>query len=289
MLPRDPEFDKSAPAWHGETLRIDKFTAMELRIYGRRDDRENRPLVLYFHGGSFVSGTLASAYAVAQLLAEAGAIVVSLDYPLAPFPAAIEAGHAALAWIARRGNRGRLGTSASKLFVAGEEAGGNIAAAVAMMARDRLRPRLHGQILISPMLNPWLATASMRNANAGTAGCSLAAGWHHYLADPNDAQHPYASPGTAQRLAGLPPALLLTAQDDPMHDDGIAYAQRLREAGVPARGVVLPGQTGWPCALASEQDFNAPWSDTVRQRLRHFFASIDATQPASTSHASFSL
>lgn len=295
MSPRDSSRDKSTFAsavWRSETLHLDNLPAMGIRIYGQRAKGESQPLVLHFHGGNFTGGSLDSGYVIARLLAEAGAIVVSLDYPLAPknaFPSAVEAGQAALTWVSKLGNRSKLAGRSSKVFVAGEEAGGNIAAAVAMVARDRQQSKLRGQILISPMLNPWLSTASMRNADVGTEGCRWDLGWHGYLQSPSDANHPYASPGTASRLAGLPQALLLTAIDDPMRDDTFAYAHRLREAGVAAEGMVLPGPTGWPCELMDRRSIDSPWAAETRQRFQHFFASVEGPQLAPSSHSSLSL
>lgn len=292
MAVLDSSTNTSMVPWRSEMLRMGKLPSMGVRIYGQRSSGDNRPLVLHFHGGAFIGGTLDDGYVMARLLADAGAVVISLDYPLAPdhpFPVAVEAGHAALEWLYKYENRYKLGGRAAKIYVAGEEAGGNLAAAVAMAARDRQRPKLSGQILVSPMLNPMLATASMRDANAGMKGCRWAEGWHHYLAKPSDADHPYASPGTAARLSELPPALLLTAIDDPMRDDTFAFAQRLREAGVHAEGAVLPSPTGWPCALLEHRSVDTPWAAETRQRFRQFFESVEAAQYASPAHASLSL
>ena len=253
---------------HDESIALDDGGRLAVRVYGRRG-RGAAPLAVHFHAGAFVAGNLGSGARVAGLLAEAGAVVVSVDYPLAPgrpFPAAVEAGHAALEWAWRE--RGRLAGASAALWVAGEEAGGNLAAALALMARDRRHPPLAGQILFSPMLDACVATASLRAAHAGPVGCRWADGWHDYLAGADDALHPYAAPGRALRLAGLPPTLLLTAEDDPLHDEACAYAQRLREAGVPVDPHVLEGGTGWPCSLMGADAERPAWADAVRDRLR---------------------
>ena len=278
--------------WRRETLDLGTLPPLGARIYGKRVSGENRPLALHFHGGAFVGGSLEQDYLVARLLAEAGAVVISLDYPLAPehpFPIAVEAGLEALAWIHADENRSGLGGRASKVYVAGEEAGGNLAAAVAMAARDRQGPKLSGQILISPMLNPALATASMREANAGASGCRFAAGWCQYLSKLSDADHPYAVPGTAARLSGLPMTLLLTASDDPMRDDTIAYALRLREAGVEVDEALLPGPTGWPCSLMNQDECLPAWAADIRRRLENYFESIKAAQANTPASASLSI
>ncbi|WP_428422454.1 alpha/beta hydrolase [Methylibium sp.] len=244
---------------------------LKARVYGSRPRGSSAPLVLHFHGGAFVAGGLDSGAAIAGLLAEAGAVVVSLDYPLAPahpFPAAVEAGHAALTWVHR--HRGRLAGQSATVWVAGEEAGGNLAAAVALMARDRHGPPLAGQILLSPMLDPCVATASLRDAAAGPVGCRWADGWHHYLPNVADADHPYAAPASSMRLAGVPRTLLITAQDDPLRDEALAYAQRLRDAGVEVDEAFLAQPTGWPCACKQPDSAQAAWAPAVREHFQSF-------------------
>ena len=263
----------SAPCAPIDTrIPLEGARTLPARVYGR-PGRRPAALVLHFHAGAFVAGDLDSGARVAGLLAEAGAVVVSLDYPLAParpFPAAVEAGHAALEWLWRQ--RGRLAGQAAGLWVAGEEAGGNLAAAVALMARDRRSPALAGQVLLSPMLDACVGTASLRDAHAGPVGCRWADGWHHYLADAGDALHPYAAPGQASRLAGLPPTLLLSAADDPLRDETHAYAERLRDAGVAVEQADLDGATGWPCSLMQRDAPRPAWADAVRERLQRFLS-----------------
>jgi len=243
--------------------------ALAARIYPATARHEATPLVLHFHGGAFTGGSLDDGAAVAGLLVDAGAAVVSLDYPLAPahpFPEAVEAGYDALQWLARQ--RRRLAGAQAPLFVAGEDAGGNLAAAVAMVARDRAGPELAGQVLLSPMLDPCIATASQRDANQGPVGCRGADGWHAYLARCDDVQHPYAVPGRSMRLAGLPPALLVTAADDPLRDETQAFHHRLNAAGVPAELALFDGGTGWP--MSYPQAAGAAWAVPLRARLRDF-------------------
>jgi acetyl esterase/lipase len=215
---------------------------------------------------------------VASLLADAGAVVMSLDYPLAPahpFPQAVETGYAALVWAWK--SRNKLAGQGAPVFVAGEEAGGNIAAAVSLMMRDRQELALAGQILLSPMLDPCLGTASLRDAEAGPVGCMWADGWHHYLPRLEDATHPYAAPGAALRLAGLSPTLLVTAQDDPLRDETLAYAERLRAAGLVVHDAVLPVTTGWPCSYHQAANHDAAWAPAVRQQLADFFSRAAST------------
>ena len=228
------------------------------------------PLVLHLHGGAFVSAPPAGhTSAVARLLVEVGACVVSLRYPLAPahpFPAALDAAYASLLHLRRE--------CAAPLLVAGEEAGGNLAAGVARMARDRQEPLLVGQILCSALLSPLLATASQRQATLGFAGSPMEQGWRRYASRPNDDSHPYAAPGQALRLEGLAPAWLLTAQDDPFRDEAHAYARRLRQHGIEATLVCLRSPTGLPAAYHDDAASNAQWMATARDSLRTFLAAV---------------
>lgn len=252
--------------------------SLNVRFYGRHDPSASTPvpLVVHFHAGAFVAGSLDEGGCVPRLLAASGAVVMSLDYPLAPsnpFPQAIETGYAALAWAFKA--RHKLAGKDAPVFVAGEEAGGNLAAAVALMARDRHGPELAGQILLSPMLDPCMATESLRDADAGPVGCTWADGWHQYLARVDNAAHPYAAPGTALRLGNLPPTLLLTAQDDPLRDEALAYADRLRVFGRLVHAAVLPGPTGWPVSYLEPADAvreKAAWSAGVQQQFSDFFS-----------------
>lgn len=247
--------------------------SMPMRIYRSEAARPAAPVVLHLHGGAFVGGALDNGRAVAGLLAEAGAVVVSIDYPLAPghpFPHALEATYGALDWLHK--TRGRLASRRSRLFVAGEEAGGNLAAALALMARDRQAPELAGQILVSPMLDPRMATCSMREAAAGPVGCKWADGWHDYLGSAEKAAHPYASPLMSTRLAGVAPALVVSAEDDLLRDEAVAYAARLRKAGVAVQEHLLPAPTGWPCAFQNPSGNGAPWTAALRDAFTYFFA-----------------
>jgi acetyl esterase len=237
--------------WREETIASGQ-TSLAARLYAPAEIADDAGLVLHLHGGHFNGGSLVEGEAVATMLAEAGAVVISLDYPLAPahrFPDALEAAYGALQTLGK--GRARWTSKRAPLYVAGEEAGGNLAAALAMMARDRRGPALAGQILFSPMLDACLGTYSLRAAHAGPVGCHWADGWADYLGTPDKAAHPYATPLNASRLAGLPPALLITAQDDPMRDECAGYAQRLQEAGVTVRHHMQTGPTLWPGAYAA--------------------------------------
>jgi acetyl esterase/lipase len=254
-----------------------------VRVYRPAVVAPNAPAVLHLHSGSFFAGSLDNGRAVATLLAEAGAVVTAVDYPLAPehpFPKALDTAFEVLSVIARS-----LAASAGKtarLYVAGEEAGGNLAAALALMARDQKSPVLSGQILLSPMLDPCLATRSVRAAKAGPAGCQWADGWHRYLGSAARAAHPYASPIGSSRLAGVAPALLITAEDDLLRDETLSYARKLEESGVAVRRDLLPAPTGWPCALYLDANQDAPWRDTLRVSFTSFFAETTGREPSAS-------
>lgn len=252
-----PYRNPRAVFWRQETIAAGT-ASLAARLYAPAEIAADAGIVVHLHGGSFTGGSLVEGEAVATMLAEAGAVVISLDYPLAPahrFPEALEATYGALVAIGKM--RARWAARHAPLYVAGEEAGGNLAAALALMARDRHGPALAGQILLSPMLDACLGTYSLRAAEAGPVGCHWADGWADYLGTPDKAAHPYAAPLNATRLAGLPPALLISAGDDPMRDEAAAYAARLQEAGVSVRHHVQTAPTQWPAAYAG-----APQNDS---------------------------
>lgn len=260
----DPSAASSA-----SVLALPGHEPMAMRVRGHKQRGRAVPLVLHLHGGAFVTGGLDSGECVAGLLAEAGAVVVSIAYPLAPahpFPHAVEASHAALAWM--QAERTKLAGARAPLFIAGEEAGGNIAAAVALMARDQAGPPLAGLILVAPMLDPCTATPSQREAVGECVQCKWSAGWGQYLRRPMDAEHPYAVPARAQRLAGLPPTLVLAGEDDPMRDEAMAFAGRLRQADIPVRTGLIPA-TGWPESL-EQPSHPCPCAEAVRTQLQAF-------------------
>jgi len=249
--------------------------SVDVRVYGRRRPGSGNPLVAHFHGGAFVSGNLDSGCTVSRLLARAGAVVVSMAYPLAPkhpFPDGVDAGYDTLAWAYR--NRVKLAGQGARIYLAGEEAGGNMAAAVAAISRDRGHPPLAGQILLSPMLDPCVGSESQRRAMAGATTCKWYAGWKQYLRCPMDAEHPYAVPGTSHRLVRLPPTLVLSGQDDPLRDEASAYAERLRAAGITVTYSLLTNARNWPDALTESADAECVCGETVVQQFRAFF---DAT------------
>ena len=194
------------------------------------------PIIVYFHGGGWVGGGLPIVDEPCRALANrCGAIVLAATYRLAPenkFPSAVYDAYETLVWA--RHHASTYGGDKWKLFVLGDSAGGNLAAAVALMARDKDYPRLAGQVLLYPVVDAEADYPSMRDYAEGyflhTAAVSWF--WSHYLASPADARSPYASP-IKGNLVGLPPALVITVECDPVRDEGEAYAERLIAAGVP--------------------------------------------------------
>jgi acetyl esterase/lipase len=209
------------------------------RLYTAGTPVKRDTLIVFFHGGGFVDGDLQEADEFLRYLAQCNEerAVLASNYTLAtvsPFPAAVEDAHAVLLWTTR--NKAKLGWSGKKLVVAGIEAGANLAAVCALMARDRAAPRLAGQILIMPMLDPGLSTGSMRQMNQcpdrEKLSSDCAAAYRGYLPHAADRAHPYASPLRSTRLKNLPPALILSAEDDPLCDEAEQYGAKLINAGV---------------------------------------------------------
>ncbi len=196
---------------------------------------EPLPLLVYFHGGGWVVGDLDSHDETCRLLCNgADAIVVSVDYrlaPEAPFPSGLEDCYAATQWVCE--NAAELGGDADRVAVGGDSAGGNLAAAVCLLARERGGPSLRHQMLVYPVTDSDFDRPSyLDNAE----GYFLTRGmmqwfWGHYLADDSQASDPLAAPLHGD-LAGLPAATVITAGYDPLRDEGVAYAEKLGAAGV---------------------------------------------------------
>ncbi|WP_081883862.1 alpha/beta hydrolase [Micromonospora parva] len=213
---------------------------LPLRVY-RPSGPGPLPTVLYFFGGGWTLGSIDTADGICRRLANAVPCqVITVGYRLAPehpFPAAVHDCHAATSWIARHADR--LGVDPTRLAVGGDSAGGNLAAAVTLLSRTD-GPPLAAQLLIYP-------NTDQSGDPVGDDDPALfnrhSVAWYrrHYLSDPGHARDPLASPLLADDLSGLPPALVITAELDPLRAEGQRYAERLRDAGVPTRLAHYPG------------------------------------------------
>jgi acetyl esterase len=195
------------------------------------------PVVLFFHGGGWVLGSINTHDEVPRSICHrSGSVVVSVDYRLAPehkFPAALDDCYAALVWASE--HAAEIDGDGKRIALAGDSAGGNLVAAVSQKARDQKGPKIALQILIYPVINHNLDTASYHQMSRGygLTRSAMQRFWIDYLAKPADGASPYVSPIRAECLAGLPPALILSAHWDVLRDEGEAYAAALAQAGVP--------------------------------------------------------
>ena len=209
---------------------------LPIRIYRPRGSGPF-PALVYFHGGGWVFGNLENTDAACRALTNmARCLVISVDYRLAPehrYPAAVDDAYAAVRWVFE--NAASIDSDPQRVAVGGESAGGNLAAVVCLRARDQGDPLPIYQALIYPVTNYAFDTPSYaENAdNPALSRDTMRWFWQQYLPDEQAGQQPYASPLRAPDLSGLPPAVIITAEYDPLRDEGEAYAQRLRDAGVP--------------------------------------------------------
>ena len=242
--PEPPELQSvaplSIPAPHG---------SIAARVYTPKTLRKAdgvAPCLVFFHGGGWVIGDLDSHDVVCRKLADEGQlIVISVDYRLAPehkFPAAVDDAIAATKWIADHATS--LGVDTSRLTVGGDSAGGNLAAVVAIAARDGNGPAISGQVLIYPAIDLAMTHPSHSEPETSILLTHSVIKWFrdHYLNGAADVHDWRASPARAKTLIGLPPAYVLTAGADPLRDEGDEYARSLKEAGVLVTYRHFPGQ-----------------------------------------------
>ncbi|MEM3934018.1 MAG: alpha/beta hydrolase [Thermoplasmatales archaeon] len=229
-----------------EEIAINRTTDMSIgeykipaRLYEPGGDSTS--LILYFHGGGFVFGNLESHDAVCRRAAmESGSKVISVDYRLAPehkFPSAVDDAFTAYEWA--RKNSTKLDIDPDRIALAGDSAGGNISAAVSLMIRDRgiEKPRL--QVLFYPVLGPDFFSESLREFSSGFFLTKDQIDWfgEMYLGNRENALNPYFSPILHHDLSGLPEAIIVTGEHDPLRDQGETYVSRLRSAGIPVTGI----------------------------------------------------
>jgi acetyl esterase len=211
--------------------------ALPVRLY-HPSPGKSLPLVVYFHGGGWVIGDIEIVDKPCRALANASqCVVASVNYRVSPetkFPGPVEDCYSVTRWLAEHAQT--VGANGRFVAVSGDSAGGNLAAAVALMARDRGAPTLSYQLLLYPVTTTAEGNtfASYRENADGylLTKAGMVWFWDHYLASPSDGKNPYASPLQASDLSKLPPAMVITAEFDPLRDEGQAYAKRLKDAGV---------------------------------------------------------
>jgi cation diffusion facilitator CzcD-associated flavoprotein CzcO/acetyl esterase/lipase len=275
MMPPGPDVGEIVDA----TLPGADGTALEYRLY-RPATTGPHPITVYFHGGGWVLGSATSDDPLCRYLCvHSNSIVVSVNYRHAPearFPAAADDGLAAARWIAEHAEE--LGGVPGQLAVAGWSAGANIAAVTAQQAKLAGGPTIAGQVLLCPVTD---GTTTYRSEEDNGEGYGLTASlmtwfWDHYC-DPADRDDPKASPLLARDLSGLPPALVITCQFDPLRDEGNAYADALADAGVAVQHLECEGQTHTAIpavdAMVTSEYARAAMADALRSS---FNASIDA-------------
>lgn len=266
-----------------ETVHLEDFSIsgpagpISLRLYRPIAPAGPLPLVLYFHGGGFIGGSIDDADVPASFIAErCPALVLAVGYALAParpFPAAPEDAHCAALWAID--NVGRLGGNRRRLAVAGDDAGGNLAASLTLIARDRHCPVIAAQVLIGPMLDPSMTRlGDSTRLNSDVTAATCAERYRQYLPDSRQRLHPYASPLISVRQAGLPPALIVTAGCDVLHNEAEKYAAALIAAGVPTQVMRFAGITH--AALASHRAA----LDEIAHFLHHRLGEPDPANPA---------
>ena len=260
---------------------------LEARLYraGANLAGPARTLLVFFHSGGFKTGSLDESDAcLREFAARIDVSLLAPTYtqaPDQPFPAAAEDAYAAIADCAAHPRRYQW--TGKRLIVGGVEAGGNLAAVAALMARDRGGPPLAGQLLISPMLDPGLSSCSMRTAAATEGDARIASvcadGYREYLPRASDRFHPYACPLASTRLKGLPPTLMVSIAGDPLRDEADAYVGKLIASDVAVRTVVTAAPAG-PCSLAdADARCRASIDDTTFAAMASFIATVSSDDP----------
>lgn len=248
---------------------------ISVRVYRPFGTLEPRPGIVFFHGGGFVTGNLDSHEGVCRMIAlKADAVVVSVDYRLAPehrFPAAVEDSIAAYAWV--REHAEELGMVPKAVGVMGDSAGGNLSAVVSIAARDRGLPLPTGQCLVYPVTDFEFTFDSHRSVGTGYGLDHPTMLWFrdHYVPDPAMYRDPLLAPNWVEDLSGLPPALVVTAGFDPLRDEGQEYARRLSAAGVTTQHVCYDNMIHAffnigivPDCLGAAEEISATFGEVLR-------------------------
>jgi acetyl esterase len=249
---------------------------LRLRFYrGAGTAAAQLPAVVFFHGGGWVVGDLETHDTMCRHLANgAQCAVIAVDYRLAPehkFPAAVDDCFAATRWVAEQGEA--LGIDRDRVAVAGDSAGGNLAAVVGISARNHGAPKLCGQLLLYPVLDFTMKQASHERFGEGYLLTEATMLWfaEAYLRAPEDARDWRVSPLRAPDLTGLPPAYVMTAGYDPLCDEGAAFAHRLQEAGVAVRHRHISDQIHGFLLMGKMVRAAAPALDEIAAQLKRYF------------------
>ncbi|PCG86699.1 alpha/beta hydrolase [Streptomyces sp. WZ.A104] len=248
---------------------------LPVRIY-RPSGEGPLPVLVYFFGGGWTLGSIETGDAICRSLANAvGCLTVAVGYRLAPenkFPAAPDDCFAGVRWAVEHAER--FGGDSTRVAVGGDSAGGNLAAAVTLMAKEAGGPELLAQLLVYPNTDQFADTPSLRENSDRLLfnRKSVQWYWENYLASPEDGGHPLASPLRAPDHSGLPPALVITAEYDPLRDEGELYADRLRESGVPVESTRYPGVAHGFFAMAGTLDAGRSAVGQAAEYLRKTFA-----------------
>jgi acetyl esterase len=260
-------------AWIPGPSAAEGSASLHIRSYWPTADLTDAPGIVFFHGGGFVLCDLDSHDALCREIAlRCDAVVVSVDYrraPEDPCPAAAMDCWAATRWVSE--HAAELGIDPAKLSVAGDSAGGNLAATVAYLASTQNGPPLQAQVLFYPMLDPQQDTASYRDFATGyfLTAAHLRWYWDCYLGPEPAALDPaYISPLRAPGIAAVPPALVVLAGVDPLHDDGLAYAERLKTEGRGARMLDFPGLFHGFMGLGAQLEEVAAAADQIYPLMR---------------------
>ena len=253
-----------------------------IRLYIPREG-QGLPVFVFFHGGGFVAGSLDTHDTPLRAVANrCGCIVVSVAYRLAPqntFPAAPNDAYAATKWISE--HAAEIGGDARRIAVGGDGAGGNLAAVVTLMARDRGGPHLVYQVLIYPTLNAIAQTSEYTSKDPILTPDVRTAILAAYVPITKDLQDPYISPVSAKSLKDLPPAFVVTDEDDPGRDEGDAYARRLAEEGVAVKVSKYPNMIHNFILMAGELDAGKKAIDEISEALKNRFENASRS-PIST-------
>ncbi|MFF8387020.1 alpha/beta hydrolase [Streptomyces kanasensis] len=249
---------------------------LPVRVYRPGADHGPLPVLVYFFGGGWTLGSIETSDAICRSLTNAaGCLTVAVGYRLAPenkFPAAVEDCFAGLRWTAE--HAARLGGDPSRIAVGGDSAGGNLAAAMTLLARDAGGPALLAQLLVYPNTDYHADTPSRRENTDALLFNDKSVQWYwdNYLTSPEEGGNPLVSPLRASCHAGLPQALVITAEYDPLRDEGEQYARRLRDSGVPVESTRYPGVAHGFFAMSGALDAGGRALDQAAAYLRAAFA-----------------